>query len=411
VYVLKLSSVLVLCCVFAAVPPRAARGAVIRVPASGAHAGLAPAPRAVEAVSASASAAMAPSFFAPSLAPAPLPLTAAAVFAPAPSRASVRLAAQPALADLELPGHRLWDNWGYYDASKRVYHRFALASARELSEAVMDHSSRIHHFTSFDGRRWEDAGAFLSPGFAPQADAVWSGSAYRAPGHGSWRMYVSARRRGLGAAQSLWELKSTPSGRWGRPRLLMDAADPAFRVRAETLGYHLGEDDGIISALRDPFRDGDILYFAAKGVRGDAVRPAVGRARMVRGRVELLPPLFPPIPASWTQIELPQVVVVDGRRLMMMAVSNGGRLLGAPAASRTGQLFFRLADDGTLERLPRGDNLRGLRLPRRSGLYTANQLRDAPDGPLLLSFHTASSKRKPFTLTPPLTLSDLRKQQ
>lgn len=401
---MKASIVLALSGLLAAALPRAARGAVVRVPEAGVRPafGSAPLPTLgapsmtpslpARALSAAPSALSAPS--------APTPLHAAAAPAAVPPAA-------PRAADLELPGHRLWDNWGYYDKASGVYHRFALASPATLRLEELDHASRIHHFTSFDGKRWDDAGAFLNPGFAPQAGAVWSGSAHH--DGSAWRMYFTARRSGPAAAQSVWVMKASASGRWGRPRLLMDSTDPAFRARAEALGYHLGSADGIVSALRDPFRDGDTLYFAAKGVSGGAVRPAVGRARLVRGRVVLLPPLFPPIPASWTQIELPQVVTVDGRRLMTMAVSNGGRLAGAPSKPRTGQLFFRMNDAGGLERPPKGDRLRGLLLPRRGGLYTANQLREAPGGPLLLSFRTPASKGKPFTLPPPLTLDDLRK--
>jgi hypothetical protein len=387
-------------------------------PAAGAVVAPECAPPALPAVAAPLAAApLAPSALAalPVLAApaaAPEPARGPSAAGPAPAARAPRAAPAAGAAreaapeEIAMAGHRLWDNWGYYDADAGLYRRFALAAPKSAPLRRLDHASHVRAFSSPDGRRWTDRGAFLRPGFAPQAGAVWSGSAWRDPKTGGWAMYFTARRRGRDAVQSLWSAPVRRDGSAGQPRLLMDAGDPAFRARAEALGYHLGEGDGVVSALRDPFRDGDDLYFAAKGVFGGRILPAVGRARWNGTRWVLRRPLRAPLGPGWTQIELPQVVRAGGRRLLMVSVTDGGRTTGVKTR-RSGVLFFRLRG-ARVEPLPRGDRLSGLILPRARGLYTLNQLRGAPDGaPFLLSFRAPGSRR-PYTLPPPLSLDDVR---
>jgi hypothetical protein len=217
---------------------------------------------------------------------------------------------------IELEDAYLWDNWTLYNPREKRYFRYALsASKRDAGGAEGRHTlARLRVFTSADGRHWTDEGLVWPD------QLTWSGHT-RVDANGEYEIFVTLPDAATDKlTQKIAVARSADGIHFPRPDVLLDPSDPRFRARAEALGYDLGEADGIVMALRDPYAIGDDLFFAGKmkDPRSGKIIPAVGHARLIAGaKTELLAPIRLPVEKEILQIEVPNVVRIAPERYLM----------------------------------------------------------------------------------------------
>jgi len=219
---------------------------------------------------------------------------------------------------LRLDDDWIWDSWIADDG--QTYHLFYLHAPRALRDPLLRHTAAtVGHATSADLRTWEVSGEVFGPATGSWDDlAIWTGSVVRGY-DGLWRFYYTAlSTRGHGMRdQRIGLAESTDLRTWrrvGTAPLL--EPDPRWYAT-------LPEDPRASETWRDPFvfadpgGDGWHMLFAAR-VRGgppggDGV---LGHARSADMRTwEVQPPLSEP--AGFSQLEVPQVRIVDGAPLLV----------------------------------------------------------------------------------------------
>lgn len=221
---------------------------------------------------------------------------------------------------LRLADHWVWDSWGTHDGVH--HHLFFLRASRALHDPHRRHlRASIGHARSTDLRTWELLPDALVTADGPAWDdqATWTGSVVRAP-DGSWRMfYTGVARAEHGLVQRVGVATSNDLVSWHRvgdgPLL---EADPRWYEKLDLSAW-------IDEAWRDPFvfadpsGDGWHMLLTARVPGGDpAGRGVIGHARSPDlERWQVQPPLS--APAGFGQLEVPQVVVVDGLPVLVFS--------------------------------------------------------------------------------------------
>lgn len=293
----------------------------------------------------------------------------------------------------------LWDNWGHYDRFTQSFHRFALAAPKHLSPEDRHFHSHIHHFTSSDGQTWEDQGPLISADFDPQVTTLWSGSSYFDSQSGEWLLYFTGVQDDTLHSQSLWLVRTRDHKTWSSPERLADPyLDSELKNQLLEEGYHLGQEDNIISSFRDPFRKKDRLLFAGKAFDPSGqLRPVVGQLRLnSQGQINRVDsPIFLPLEDKVTQIELPSLVRYSGREYLMVTANNQGQVDGpAPKRMKSQLLLFEASNDGVYAAT--SYKKAQLVFDQNSGLFSGTPLAYAPKGKLLLF----SFRLRALTLSP-----------
>lgn len=221
---------------------------------------------------------------------------------------------------LRLADHWVWDSWVAHDGE--FHHLFFLRASRALIDPDRRHlRASIGHARSTDLRTWELLPDALVAADSPAWDdqATWTGSVVRGP-DGLWRMfYTGVSRAERGLVQRVGVATSVDLTSWHRvgDGLLLEA-DPRW--------YELLDLDAWIDqAWRDPYVVADPngagwhMLLTARVREGDAQgRGVIGHATSPDlERWSVRPPLT--APGGFGQMEVPQVVVVDGLPVLVFS--------------------------------------------------------------------------------------------
>jgi beta-fructofuranosidase len=237
---------------------------------------------------------------------------------------------------LRLPDRWVWDFW-LADAGTD-YHLFFLQAPRSLPHPDMRHRrASVGHAVSADLINWEILPDALCPGAAGSWDdiATWTGSIIKVDG--TWYMFytgVSSADEGL--VQRIGRVVSTDLVHWerGADGPLIEA-DPRWYELLDASAWH-------DQAWRDPwvFADPEGHGYHALITARSRTGPRDGRGVIAHAVSENLrtwevrPPLTSP--SGFGQMEVPQVVAVDGRSILVFStgaehVANERQRMHPPA--------------------------------------------------------------------------------
>lgn len=254
------------------------------------------------------------------------------------------------IGTIQHPKLLLWDSWVMN--MDGVDHLYCLALARRdhdgcpiTPEQCNDYKFHFRHFESTDrGASWTDKGAVLKPGNITDGNDsgnLWSGGvlpledgrvlfgftgiADESPQH----QFVQSINFAIGTTNGPEHFAVSAASHPVRDRKAITEMG-YYLPEADQIGSIDGEDNGPITAWRDPYfyktSEGEIFAFwsAKLGPR----RPAVAWGKIsVKGNqvaMELLPPISIPDDTEYTQSEVPKICknTVDGTYYMMISACN-----------------------------------------------------------------------------------------
>ena len=221
---------------------------------------------------------------------------------------------------LRLDEHWILDQWTDRDGPRT--HVFYLQASRTLGDPDLrhDHTS-VGHAVSEDLRQWTILEDAFEPGAPGTFDdrAIWTGSVLRVGD--TWHLaYTGRTNADAGAVQRIAMATSPDLARFtrvpGGPHL---EADPRWYESAGAFDWHevAWRDPWL---LADPGGDGYHALITARRRDGPpATRGVLGHATSPDlRRWTVHPPL--PSPAGFGQLEVPQVVTIDGRTYLVFCV-------------------------------------------------------------------------------------------
>lgn len=237
---------------------------------------------------------------------------------------------------LRLDDRWIWDFWVVRDGGD--HHLFFLQAPRSLGDPALRHiHATIGHAISPNLRSWALLPDALGPGATRAWDerAPWTGSVVRH--RGCWHLfYTSTTDAEEGLVQRIGAATSDDLVHWERhPANPLLVADPRWYERLDPGAW-------FDQAWRDPwlFRDPvgqDVhAFITARSAAG----PPDGRGVVAHARStdlvrwEIGPPVF--APGEFGELEVPQVVVVDGRWFLLFSVPASSH--GQRWRRRTGQV-------------------------------------------------------------------------
>lgn len=235
---------------------------------------------------------------------------------------------------LRLPDHWLWDFWIADDGT--AYHLFFLKAPRVGDPGQRHWNVRIGHAVSPDLRVWEVLGDAIGPSSEAAFDdyATWTGSVVRSD-DGLWNMfYTGISHAERGQVQRIGVATSPDLHSWTkRGRQPVVTSDGRWYEQFAATGRPEAWRDPWV--IRDPEGDGWHMVVTACARGGPADDCGVlGHARsadLVSWEVQ--PPLSKP-GSGFSQLEVPQLAVVDGRPLLLFSCL-GPNL--SPARRNTGE--------------------------------------------------------------------------
>lgn len=301
------------------------------------------------------------------------------------------------------PNAYLWDTWGVWDAGRKRYVRFALWAPERTGNPSERHAlARIKIFESRDGTRWIDRGLV-------NADQLsWSGQTIVEP-NGTYDLFFTLPISAENPVQRLALARAGSDLKFSKPEIILDPTLPEVARRAESLGYHLGSDDGFIMAWRDPHFFEQKLYFAAKArdPQSGVIRPVVGRARWTGGSYgaghwQVEPPIFLPVLKEATQVEVPNLKrMSDGR--LVMSVNLGNRVTDAQTSDQVNtwvQLFVQEKNGSWRPAKGKNIDTNGVLFGPASRVYGFNFVGGTQGNTFLGTGFYRSFTEAPHTLTP-----------
>ncbi|WP_051274808.1 glycosyl hydrolase family 32 [Cellulomonas sp. URHD0024] len=224
-----------------------------------------------------------------------------------------------------LPDVWTWDAWFVDDGHQ--FHAFYLKASRALLDPHRRHErASVGHAVSADLRTWTEVADALVPSDGPAFDdlAIWTGSVLRGP-DGVWRMFYTGRTRGEpGMRQRVGVATSADLLTW--------RTDPAQQpVVADEQHYELfGDSAWDNETWRDPwvFPDphgaGWHMLVTARAQHGELrQRGVVGHATSTDLETWRVEPALSEAGAGFGQLEVLQVVEVDGRGVLLFSCLAG----------------------------------------------------------------------------------------
>ncbi len=219
-----------------------------------------------------------------------------------------------------LPGSWTWDFWLAEDDG--TYHLFFLYASRALHDPDRRHlRAAVGHAVSTDLLQWEQVQDALVHGDAPDFDqtATWTGSVIKGPSD-TWYMFYTGTTRELDGRliQQVGVATSRDLHMWTKhPGNPVVSADPRWYEKGGTAPWqdHHWRDPWV---LADPGGHGWHLLITARANSG----PNDDRGVIAHATSEDLlhwhvqPPLSQP-GSGFGHLEVPQVVTVDGRDLLI----------------------------------------------------------------------------------------------
>jgi beta-fructofuranosidase len=240
----------------------------------------------------------------------------------------------------------VWDFWLADDG--KHFHLYYLFAPRSLGDPELRHrNARIGHATSPDLRTWQDHGVVIEPGANGDFDetATWTGSVVQGADN-IWRMFYTGSKflyansteniESVGMAQSLdlfnWEKV---------PEVRVSAAPEWY----ETFGMSGWPEE----AWRDPWvypapdGPGWHMLVTARSNTGELDgRGVVGHATSPDLENWNVEPPFSQPEAGFAHIEVPQVVEIDGKAVLIFCCD--AKRLSGKHAGKTGGIWAAPAD-------------------------------------------------------------------
>ena len=222
-----------------------------------------------------------------------------------------------------LDAHWVWDFWFADDGSS--YHLYYLHAPKSLGDQNLRHrNARIGHAVSTDLITWTDLGPVLGPGNAGAFDetATWTGCVVRGD-DGLWRMFYTGSRflsaDSSANIETVGVATSSDLHHWTKRVDAVAAADPAWY---ETLGTSAWPEQAWRDpwVFADPAGNGWHMLVTARSNSGDEMdRGVIGHATSSDlDSWVVQPPLSAP-GAGFRHLEVPQVVTVDGRSVLLFS--------------------------------------------------------------------------------------------
>lgn len=235
-----------------------------------------------------------------------------------------------------LDAHWVWDFWLADDGEQ--YHLYYLHAPTSLGDQHLRHrNARVGHAVSTDLREWSDLGPVLGPGEPGDLDetATWTGCVVRDP-DGFWRMfYTGSRFLSADSTANVETVGMAVSGdlhEWTKRRDVVVAADPRWY---ETLGSSAWPEEAWRDpwVFADPSGDGWHMLVTARARSGDELdRGVIGHATSSDLDSWVVQPPLSATGAGFRHLEVPQVVTIDGRSLLLFSCDTpalaGGRSRG-----------------------------------------------------------------------------------
>lgn len=253
---------------------------------------------------------------------------------------------------LRLPDAWVWDSWLVDDGER--YHLFFLYAPRALRDPDARHwRASVGHAVSRDLVTWDRVVDALLRSDAPAFDdlATWTGSVVRHP-DGRWFMfYTGASLDDSGVnIQSIGYATSTDLMTWDKAPGPILTADPRWYEKYADGHWH-------DEAFRDPwvFEDPDgngwHMLITARANHGPASDPSESVDRGVVGHAwsadlehwELREPLSEP-GTGFGQLEVFQLVEIDGRRRLLFNCLAGDMSSARKATGTTGGVWIATAE-------------------------------------------------------------------
>jgi len=289
---------------------------------------------------------------------------------------------------LRLAPSWVWDFWLADDGER--FHLFFLKASRALIDPDRRHlRASVGHAVSDDLRTWTEVADALVPADPPASDdqATWTGSVVQAP-DGRWRMfYTGVSRADGGLVQRVLGAVSDDLVTWHRVDAPLAEADPRWYEQLDTTVWH-------DEAWRDPWvfqRPDGTWQMLVTGRAGDGdphSRGVVGQATSSDlEHWEVGPPLSAP-GAGFGQLEVLQLVEVEGRHVLLFSCLAAEMSAERRAAGQTGGIWAVNVDD------PAGPyDIASAYLLNDPGLYVGRLVRDRTGAWQLLAFHNEVADR------------------
>ena len=300
---------------------------------------------------------------------------------------------------IDAGSHYLWDNWLCHFEKDGLLHRFSLAAPRTLESAERHFHAAIHHWTTSDGKQWRYRGIAVERGLPDSFDgqAAWSGCAV------DLGPCLALFYTGLGVGD---DRRQTIAVAFAEDGLhFTKQARPILEPGGEELGYHLGDEDGVVMAWRDPFvfqppDSGEWhMVFSAKRERpvcrgGFAHAVALDQSLL---RWELRPPID--LPNCYHQMECP-AILYQGDYVYCVASTKDRAVDGAAEANTAIRAWRATKLEGPWE--PAGAGGRDLILDHDHNLYAATFVRLPGEGNQVYAtgFFSESDDVRAYTWAP-----------
>ncbi|MDH2443897.1 glycosyl hydrolase family 32 [Amnibacterium sp. CER49] len=299
---------------------------------------------------------------------------------------------------LELPDAWVWDSWLADTAEE--HHLFFLFASRALRDPDLRHRrASIGHAVSTDLRRWRRLPDALVRAEPPAFDdvATWTGSVVRGD-DGLWRLfYTGLSDDPVPCTQRIGVAVSADLVTWTRRPEPVVVADPRWYATGRTAGDETFRDPWV---PRGPDGRWHMLVTARAPAASSTEDGVLGHA--VSDDLEswtVMPPLSEP-GLGFGQLEVPQVVEVDGSSLLVfscLAPELGDRHAGSP-----GGIWVAPAAG------PLGPfDLASARLITDASRYAGRVVRDRRGEPVLLAFENETAQGFGGRIADPVPLKAL----
>jgi beta-fructofuranosidase len=235
--------------------------------------------------------------------------------------------------------HYLWDFWLVSPREwegDSLYHMYYLQAPRTLSDSNMRHGiATVGYAVSHDLRQWKHCGTVLEAGLPGSWDdrAIWTGSVTILDGL-AYMFYTALSLADRAPVQRIGLAISTDLRRWER-----HPDNPLLEV--DTRWYEeQGTERWQAQTWRDPYVVYSIdeemyyMFLSARVKDGPSDgRGVIGLARSVNLLSwEVLPPVS--IPGDFTEMEVPQVVPLNGRYYLLFCVTKHAAARLSPSDGR-----------------------------------------------------------------------------
>jgi beta-fructofuranosidase len=234
----------------------------------------------------------------------------------------------------------MWDFWlvspQEWRDQQSLYHLFYLQAPRSLHDPNLRHGlATVGHAVSHDLRHWVHRGNVLEAGQPGSWDdrAIWTGSVTIRDGL-AYMFYTGLSKAELAPVQRIGLAVSTDLTHWqrypGNPLLEVDTRWYELQS-TEQWGTQTWRDPYVVYASEE---QAYYMFFSARTNEGSHVgRAVIGLARSTDLLSwEVLPPVS--IPGDFTEMEVPQVVALNGRYYLLFCATRHANAHESPSEAR-----------------------------------------------------------------------------